>query len=185
MITPVCSLLPYWSYQCKNTKMEWEKSNAVVETNCISFWRWTTENLCGNHSHRSKIYSKYVSWGYDSGINNLLLIKPTTQLSLLCDDWKSYLRGSSSAERSNQTEEQDVLYTVRTKLQKAEPIQANQIWDIFFNHHTCNQQPAAFESSTEVCLYKGYWDRPVWLVHVIYWSLFTLDMFRPSGHQYF
>jgi hypothetical protein len=23
----------------------------------------------------------------------------------------------------------------------------------------------------------------VWLVHAIYWSLFTLDMFRPPGHH--
>jgi hypothetical protein len=60
-------------------------------------------------------------------------------------------------QNSNQTEEQDVLYTVRTKLQKAEPIQANPIQEIF-NQPTCNWQPVAFKSSTEVCLYILYND---------------------------
>jgi hypothetical protein len=44
---------------------------------------------------------------------------------------------------------------VGTKLHKVEPVQANQIQEIF-SQPTCSQQPAAFTYSTEVRLYILY-----------------------------
>jgi hypothetical protein len=44
----------------------------------------------------------------------------TTKLSLLRNDWKSRLHGSSSAEQSNETEGRGVHYLGRTQLLKAD-----------------------------------------------------------------